>query len=170
MTGTPAEDAPWPEVDHEYESTVVEVEERQVERLTEDVHDIIDVTETDPETIRVYVAADWKNLVFDTVADVGTNVGQVMSQVMQHESLRERGNEVNQLVQDLVDVVRGLDDDAIEAMREMDEATVYEDATGFLRREFDADVEVYVEGSEDVYDPADRAEKATPFRPAVHLE
>ncbi|SDM04871.1 leucyl-tRNA synthetase [Halogranum gelatinilyticum] len=170
LTGTPAEDAPWPEVDHEYESTVVEVEERQVERLTEDIHDIIDVTDTDPETVRVYVAADWKNLVFDTVADVGTDIGQVMGQVMQHESLRERGNEVNDLVQDLVDVVRGLDDETVEAMREMEEAEVYENATGFLTREFDADIEVYVEGSEDVHDPADRASKATPFRPAIHLE
>jgi leucyl-tRNA synthetase len=46
---------------------------------------------------------------------------------------------------------------------------VYERATGFLEREFDADVELYVE-DEEAYDPADRAGNAVPFRPAIHIE
>ncbi|MFC4358038.1 leucine--tRNA ligase [Halobium salinum] len=171
LTGTPAEDAPWPEPDESYESVAVEVAERGVERLTEDVRDIVDVTDTDPETLRVYVAADWKREVFDTVADAGpgANVGQVMGEVMQNPDLRERGNDVNDLVGELVEDLRGLDEETVEAMREADEAAIYEDAAPFLGREFDAEVEVYVEG-EDAHDPADRAKQAVPFRPAVHLE
>jgi leucyl-tRNA synthetase len=170
LTGTPAEDAPWPEADEAFESTAVEVEERQVRHLAEDVRDIVEVTDTDPETVRVYVAADWKREVFEAVAEVGPNVGQVMGRVMQKPDLRERGNEVNDLVQELVELVRGTDEDEVAAMGEIDEYETYADAREFFEREFDADVELYVEGDEGVEDPADRAKKAVPFRPAIHIE
>ncbi|MFC6990168.1 leucine--tRNA ligase [Haloplanus sp. GCM10025708] len=169
LTGTPAEDAPWPEADPDLESTAVEVAERQIERLTEDVRDIVDVTDADPETIRLYVAADWKREVFDAVAETGPDVGAVMGTVMQDEDLRERGDEVNDLVQELVEMVRGLDSETLDAMADADETALYGRATSFLEREFDADVELYSE-DEDPYDPANRAENAVPFRPAVHLE
>jgi leucyl-tRNA synthetase len=170
LTGTPAEDAEWPTVDESLESVAVDARERAIERVTDDVHDIVDVTGTDPETVRVYVAADWKHDVFETVAAVGPDVGAAMSEVMQDPDLRERGNEVNDLVGELVELVRGQDDDALEAMTALDERAVYEDAAAFLEREFDATVEVYAEGDADVVDPADRAGSATPFRPAIHIE
>ena len=170
LTGTPAEDTPWPEADREWQSTRTETEERGIERLTDDIQDILKVTEQDPETIRVYVAADWKQSVFETVRETGTNVGQVMGEVMQDPDLRERGNEVNQLVQDLVDLVRSLDDETLDAMDAVDEVSTYETAVDFLEREYDATVEVYAEGDDGIEDPQDRASKAVPFRPAIHIE
>jgi len=170
LTGTPAEDVPWPDVDADWQSARTETEERQIERLTDDIQDILNVTEQDPETIRVYVAADWKQSVFETVRETGTNVGNVMSEVMQDPDLRERGNEVNQLVQDLVDLVRSLDDETLTVLDEIDEGSTYETAVEFLEREYDATVEVYAEDGEEIDDPEDRASKAVPFRPAIHIE
>jgi leucyl-tRNA synthetase len=170
LTGTPAEDAPWPTADDTLADRVVEVEERQIERLADDINDIVDVTGTDPSVIRVYVAADWKHDVFETVADVGTDVGAVMGEVMQDPDLRERGNAVNDLVGELTEQVRGRDETVVAAMAAMDERAVYEDAVGFLEREFDANVELYAEDDPDRVDPADRASGAVPFRPAVHIE
>jgi leucyl-tRNA synthetase len=170
LTGTPAEDAPWPTPDEAFDDDAVELQEQQVEHLTEDVRDIIDVTDADPETIRVYVAADWKRDVFETVVENGDNVGAVMGQVMQNPDLREKGNQVNQLVQDLVDQSRGQDEDALRAKLDLDELATYDRAADFLSREFDADIEVYAEDDDELVDPADRASKAIPFRPAIHLE
>jgi leucyl-tRNA synthetase len=167
LTGTPAEDAPWPAVATDLERPAVEARERQIERLTEDVSDILDVTGTDPDRIRVYVAADWKRDVFETVAEVGTDVGRVMSEAMSDPDLRERGDEVNDLVEDLVGLVRSVDD--VDALLETDEAAVYAEATPFLEREFDAEVSVYAE-DDDPPDPGDRAGTAVPFRPAIHVE
>ena len=170
LTGTPAEDAPWPEADSEWQSARTETEERQIERLTDDIQDILTVTEQDPETIRVYVAADWKQSVFETVRETGTNVGQVMGEVMGDPDLRERGNEVNDLVQELVELVRGLDDDVLAVMDEVDEVSTYETAVAFLEREYDATIEVYAEDGDEIEDPENRASKAIPFRPAIHIE
>ncbi len=169
LTGEPAEDVPWPEPVPEFDDPTVIAEEDLVEDLVEDVRDIVDVTDTDPETIRVYAAADWKRDVFETVVDVGPNQGQVMGEVMQDERLRERGDAVNQLVGDLVAFVRERDEESLETLAEIDEVTVYEDAASFLADEFDADVEVYAEDGDPV-DPADKARHAQPFRPAIHLE
>ncbi|WP_227352919.1 leucine--tRNA ligase [Haladaptatus salinisoli] len=169
LTGDPIADAEWPEPNPEFESTATELEEELVAGLTEDVRDIVDVTDTDPETVRVYVAADWKGRVLSEVVESGPNVGAVMGEVMQDEELREKGDEVNQLVQKLAEDVRERPNEQVAALSEVDELAVYEESSDFFEREFDAEVEIYREG-EDAYDPADKARHATPLRPAVHLE
>jgi len=169
LAGTPAEDASWPEADPALERPAVEVEERQIERLTEDVNDIVDVTGTDPDRIRVYVAADWKRQVFDAVVEAGPDVGAAMSEAMSDPALRERGEAVNDLVGDLVELVRDLDDETVDTLEALDELAVYEAAVPFLEREFDAEVSVYAEDA-DPPDPGNRAGNAVPFRPAIHIE
>ncbi|MFB6280935.1 MAG: leucine--tRNA ligase [Haloferacaceae archaeon] len=169
LTGVPAEDAAWPESVDALVDRRTEAEEARIERLTEDVHDIVDVTGTDPDVVRVYVAAGWKRRVFDVVAEVGEDVGAVMSEAMEDPALRERGDAVSDLAGDLIDLVRGLDDGTVSALRDVDEAAVYGRAVPFLEREFDAEVAVYAE-DDDPPDPADRAGDAVPFRPAVHIE
>jgi len=169
LDGKAVEDAAWPEPDPEFESKRTEIEEQLIADVTDDVADIVDVTDTDPETIRLYVAADWKRTVFETVVETGPDVGAVMGKVMQNESLREKGNAVNDLAQEMVSVVREREDETLDAMEEIDEQSVYEVAADFLAAEFDAAVEVYAE-DEDPHDPADKASQAEPFRPAVHLE
>jgi leucyl-tRNA synthetase len=169
LTGKPIAEAAWPDANADFESTVTEIEESLVEGLTDDIRDIVDVTDADPETIRVYVAADWKRKVLSAVVDTGPNVGAVMGEAMRDEALREKGDEVNQLVQKLVENVRERPDDHVTVLADVNEVEVYEDAREFFEREFEADVEVYREG-EDVPDPEDKARHATPMRPAVHLE
>jgi len=167
--GLPAEDAAWPEPDPAFESPETEAREELVGDLVEDVRDIVDVTGTDPETVRVYVAADWKREVFETVREVGDDVGAVMSAAMDDEELRERGEAVNDLAGDLVEFARGRDDDELDALASVDELSVYQAVADFLEGEFDAAVEVYAEDGKAV-DPEDKADQAVPFRPAVHLE
>jgi len=170
LTGTPAEDAPWPEVDDDLRAPDLELQEERVQALVDDINEVADVTDTDPETIRIYAAADWKHTVFEAVREAGADVGAVMSEVMSDPDLRERGNEVNEVAQDAVEFARDYDDDELADLLGMDEQAAYESAAAFLEREFDAAVEVYAEDDEDVVDPADRAGNAIPFRPAIHLE
>ena len=171
LTGEPAEDAAWPEPDETLVDAAVETEESLVRALTEDVHEVRDVTGTDPEVLRVYAAADWKREVLATVAEHAPDPdrGAVMSAVMSDPDLRERGDAVNDLVGDLVEFVRERSPEERERLAAVDETAVYEGAADFLAREFDADVEVYREDG-DPHDPADRAGSARPFRPAIHIE
>ncbi|MFB6221317.1 MAG: leucine--tRNA ligase [Halolamina sp.] len=170
LAGVPAEEAPWPEVDEDLRAPDLELQEDRVEALVEDIHEVADVTDTDPETVRVYVAADWKHRVFEAVEEAGADVGAVMSEVMSDPDLREKGDRVNDVAQDAVAFARDYDADTLSRLLAMDELAMYEGAASFLAREFDAKVEVYAEDAADVVDPADRAGNAIPFRPAIHLE
>jgi len=169
LTDEPAEEAAWPAPDSAFESPLVEVREQLVEDVTEDIHDIVDVTGTDPETVRLYVAPEWKRDVFETVQQTGTDVGAVMGEVMQDEQLRQKGDAVNDLVQELVEYVRERDEETLDGLAEVDELAVYDAARDFFEREFDATVELFDAGS-DVEDPAGKASQAVPFRPAIHIE
>ncbi|MFB6194154.1 MAG: leucine--tRNA ligase [Halobaculum sp.] len=169
LTGVAAEEAPWPEAVDALHDPETSLREERVEVLTDDVRDIVDVTEQDPETIRVYVAADWKRDVFETVREVGPDVGAVMSEAMSDPDLRERGDAVNDVAQELVEFVREAGDE-IDGLARLDERAVYESAADFLASEFDAEVEVYAEDDPEVVDPDGRASGAIPFRPALHIE
>ncbi|SIR58146.1 leucyl-tRNA synthetase [Haladaptatus litoreus] len=169
LTGDSIEGSSWPEPNPEFESTTIEIEESLVENLTDDIRDIVAVTDTDPETVRVYVATDWKRRVLAEVTKTGPDVGAVMGNVMQDAELRKKGDEVNRLVQKLVENVRERPAEEVAVLTDVDELAVYEDAQEFLEREFDAEIELYREG-EDVTYPADKARHAIPFRPAIHLE
>ena len=169
LTGIPAEDAPWPEVDDALLDRGVEAAESQVERLVDDIQGIQqslrnadeDVPEADPDRIRVSVAADWKHGVFDTVAEIGADQGAVMSEVMSDPTLRERGNAVNDLVSELIEFARARAGDELDTLAGLDEAAIYRGATDFLGAEFDAEVVVEVEAGGD---------GAVPFRPSIELE
>jgi leucyl-tRNA synthetase len=168
LTGEPATE--WPEVDESLESAEVEARETLVRNLTDDVNDIVDVVGSDPEVVRVYAAADWKRDVLEQVVETGPDVGAVMGEVMSDPDLREKGDAVNQLVQELVEVVRERDADTLADLRALDELEVYGDAAAFLEREFGAEVEVYAEDDPDAVDPDGKASNAQPLRPAIHLE
>jgi len=167
LTGEPAEDAAWPSVDEAFVDDRVVAEEQLVETLRADVREVVDVTGENPDRIEVYVAADWKRDVFETVREVGPNQGQAMNEVMSDPDLRERGDAVNDLVGDLVELVRERSDEQLETLAAVDEAAVYEDAAAFLADEFDAEVVV---ADEDGAEDPGRADSAVPFRPAIHLE
>lgn len=166
LTERPAEDAEWPTVATEYEDPQVEFEEEIIRDLVADVREVIDVTGEDPDTIVVFTAAAWKQEVLAAVVDHGPDVGAVMSAVMEDESLRERGNEVNELVQTLVEYVREYPEDDEQVLVDVDEGDAYRDAVGFLETEFDATVDVVPE--EDSHQ--EKAGDAVPFRPALLLD
>lgn len=168
LTDEPAEEAPWPTVEIDTDEELL-TGEWLVESLTDDIGDILDVTGEDPERIRIYTAADWKYDVFETVLETGPDQGQVMSAVMQDEQLRSRGNEVNDVVGELIEFVRGTDEYRLQALETIDERSVYDRVVSFLEREFDATIELYTEDRDPV-DPANKASQAIPFRPAVHIE
>jgi leucyl-tRNA synthetase len=172
LTGEAADDAPWPAPDPERESAAVEVRETLVRDLTDDVASVLDVTGADPDSIHVYVAADWKRSVFDAVREAGgaeADQGAVMGQVMDDPDLRNRGDAVNALVGDLIEFAREDAAAALDRLAAVDELDVYTDAAGFLEREFDAAVDIHAEDT-DPPDPGDAAGDAIPFRPAIYVE
>ncbi|MFB6111303.1 MAG: leucine--tRNA ligase [Halobacteriaceae archaeon] len=167
LTGTPAEDADWPTVDPEYVDPQAEVEEELVEELLADIREVIDVTGTDPEEIAIYTAAPWKRTVLETMIEAGIeDRGGIMSAVMTDETLRERGEAVNDIVDELMDQLRERDREMRSAVADIDEAALYQRVASFIEREIGASVSVVAETAAD----DERAERAVPLRPAISID
>ncbi len=170
LTGTPADEAGWPAVDPALQDENIIVQEQVIQRAYDDVRDIVDVTGTDPDVIRLYAAADWKREVFEVVVEDSEDPGAIMGRLMEDEAMRERGEAVNELVQTLVEETRGYDETESRTLLETDETELLSASADFLADMFDASVEVYEESDPDVVDPAGRRDAAIPFRPAIHIE
>lgn len=169
LTGEPIEAKGWPSVDASFSDPAVLEAESIVRETYEDIQDIIEVTGTDPDVIRLYTAAEWKQSVYATVVEVGPDVGSIMGTVMQDPDLRERGDEVNRLVTTVVEDVRGQREEALVQREQLDETAIYSAAADFFESVFDARIELFAEDDPDIEDPAGKARDALPLRPAIHL-
>ncbi len=164
LTGEPARE--WPAVDEAFVDPAVEREEQLVVELTDDVRDIVEVIDEDPDRIRIFVAADWKYDVFEQVLKTGADVGAVMGELMSDPAMREHGDAANEVAADLVELARSRDKETLGLLAEIDEERVYATAESFLAREFGAEVSIEHEEGAD----HERAATARPFRPAVLIE
>ncbi len=170
LTGTAAERAGWPSVDREYIDEERDAAETFLGDLVDDINSIMEVTSSDPSTIRIYTAAAWKQEVLEAVLDAAEPThGAVMGDLMSDDAMRERGDRVSDVVGEVIDLVHDRSRETFEQLRALDETDFIADVGGFLEREFDATVEVYREDGDPV-DPADRAKQALPGRPAIHLD
>ena len=170
LTGEPAETAGWPEpaagaIDDDREAA-----EELLGDLVDDIQSIIDVTEVDPSQIRIYAASAWKRGILQAVIDAEEPThGAVMGALMSKERYRSRGDEVSDLVGEIIDLVHDRSRETFEHLVDLDEAEIIAENDDFLERVFDAGVSVYRE-DENPDDPGDRASHALPGRPAIHLE
>lgn len=170
LDGISAEAAGWPEVDEDLLRPDLEAAETLLGDLVDDIASIIDVTGADADIIRVYTAAEWKRMILEEVLEADEpNQGRIISKLMQREHFRRRGDAVPSVVAEVIDLVHERPRQIFEAIAETDETAMIERAVPFLETEFDASVEIYRE-DEEPFDPADRASKALPGRPAIHID
>ena len=75
-------------------------------------------------------------------------------------------------MKDILKEVEGLDKEELELrVRErLNEYEVLTRESGFLSKEFNAEVRVYKAGERGIYDPKGRAKLALPWRPALYIE
>ncbi len=165
LAGEPVEDASWPTVNEEFDDERAKLQEELIRDLTDDIRDIAEVTDTDPDTITLTLADKWKHEVFETIVAADFEVDVAMEELMTTDEMRKRGDTVSDLVTQFVDRFRGRDEAELTLLTDINERGVYESAVEFLANEFDASVEIDVGDA-----PGTETEKADPFRPAIHIE
>ncbi|QLG29096.1 leucine--tRNA ligase [Halorarum halophilum] len=151
-------DADWPEP----EGDVSGADERRrlVENTREDVRQIVDVASIeDPERIDVVVAPEWKHRALEIALE--SDAPNLISELMQEDDIRERGDAAAAYGQDLQNEREALRP----ALSPDREHGALEEAAWLVEREFDAPVRVLrAEEADD-----DVARKAEPGRPAIDI-
>ena len=152
----------WPVADESVIDEKVEKSEEIVLDLAKDIKEIIKITKSTPETVHLYTAPDWKYKVYDIAQEVGKpNIGEIIGRSMK-ANLYDNKKELSKFA-----TKTGKSFNKINYVGQVDEVSIINDAKTYLEKEINAKIIVY---SEPTYDPENKAQNATPYKPAIYLE
>ncbi len=162
------QEAGWPEPEDYPEDVETEIAVDVLRSLVEDVRDVEKVIGAEEGyTLHVYLAPDWQWRALKMLTE-GRDFGDVMSELMKDESLREMGDEVAKVVRELMfeDVPEDVN---VERLREV-LAEVLERGSRYLTVETKAADVVVHENPDEAPGPEDRKAGARPLRPGIWIE
>jgi leucyl-tRNA synthetase len=169
--------AEWPRVNEDKVDVLAEERENLVTDLIEDTLNVLKATKISPTRICYYTATGWKwrvyrNLVARAV-EGEVKVNDVMRELAKDSSLRENMKDVASFVPKVLKALSKLPSERKARLAKVEmanEKEIIEDALGFLKERFNAEVTVYGEEDKARYDPKQRATLATPGQPAIYIE
>ncbi len=166
----------WPERKPELINERRELEEELLTRIMEDVRSIIEVYGKQPQKIVIYAAADGKKEILKKTLDLMQSkskkpIGELIKWMISQKLAdpKKAPNLAKLMFDNLAFYTSKYSNEAIinAAERELE---FYQKASQFLEKEFNASVEVYAEGQENIYDPKNKAATALPLRPGIYIE
>ncbi len=165
--------ADWPNCVEEALDDGVEEAVSFLDRIVEDVKNVVKVLKGKPVKVRLYSASKFKVEAYKRILR-GSSMGEAMK-ALTEEGLNasEAGKLTKAVKRWTLDMAR-----TPESMRaqheafleEFDDLTVLKDAESYLEEELNLQVEVYSEEDPQKVDPAGRAGRAEPLKPAIHVE
>jgi leucyl-tRNA synthetase len=100
------------------------------------------------------------------------DVGTLIREAFKDDEVKTKQKEVPTYARSLVDYVKKMPENTLKLHREMgyiNETKLLQDAERFLRAEFCCEVSISGESDPWIEDPAKRANRAKPFRPAIYV-
>lgn len=143
-------------------SEVIEKSEEMVQSIVKDINEIKKIVDVFPKKIHVYLAPDWKWLLYRIAADIGKpDIGQIMGKAI--------GENIHDNKKEIADVAKkvGREITKTRYIGKIDEYDVFSDALDFISEEVDAEVIIH---TDDSYDPQNKAKNAMPYKPAIFME
>ena len=143
-------------------SEVIEKSEEMVQSIVKDINEIKKIVDVIPKKIHVYLAPDWKWLLYRIAADVGKpDIGQIMGRAI-GENIHDNKKEIAAVAKKV-----GREITKTRYIGKIDEYDVLSDALDFISEEVDAEVIIH---TDDSYDPQNKARNAMPYKPAIFME
>jgi len=169
--------AEWPKVDESYVSQESEVLERMIQTIMEDIQKITRVTGISPAKIHFYTADGWKWKIYLKALELAKreqlDVGTLIKEAFKDAEMKVRSKAVPGYARQIVDDVIKLPDTEAELrlkMGQLNEVNILMDAVSFIEGENGCEVAVSAESDPWTEDPAKRAHRAKPYRPAIYVQ
>lgn len=152
----------WPVACEDLIDEKIEKSEEIVQDLAKDIKEIIKITKSNPEVVHLYTAPSWKYEVYNIAQEVGKpNIGEIIHKAMD-ANLCDNKKELSKFA-----TKAGKNFNKINYVGVVDEVSVITDAREYLESEIGAKIEVY---DKPTYDPQNKAQNASPYKPAIYLE
>jgi leucyl-tRNA synthetase len=168
--------ADWPQVDESMVSKDSESIENIVQTSMEDVQKITRVTGINPGKIYFYTADGWKWKIYMNALELaknnGLDVGSLIRISFKDAEMKVRSKEVAAFARQLVDDTIKLPERELKMrikMGHLNEVVILQDALSFIEGEYSAEVIIAAESDPWIEDPAKRAARSKPYRPAIYV-
>ena len=168
--------ADWPQVDPDLVKADMESLESTIQSIVEDIQKITRVTGIEPTKIHLYTADDWKWRVYMEALDLASSdkldVGTLIRASLRDDDMRSRAKEVSGFARIIVEDVIRLPENLFDLRKEMgqvNEVSLLQDASSFLEAEFKCELIISAESDPWIEDPAKRANRSKPYRPAIYV-
>jgi leucyl-tRNA synthetase len=169
--------AEWPNEDQEFVKKDAEELENIIQTVIEDLQKITRVTGIKPKEIHFYTSDGWKWKIYQQAIDLkkegNLDVGSLIRQAFKDEENKTRVDLIPPFCRMIVEEVIRTPDENQEIRSKsgmVNESTLLQNAEKFFKSEFDAEIHIGAESDPWVEDPADRAKRARPYRPAIYVE
>jgi len=164
----------WPTVKEEISNDII-MREELIEKIIEDVREIVEATGRHPQEVRIFVAPRWMGRVVEEILSVGVQAavsspGQIIKKLAKEFPAEAR--RLHGLVEKISSALRELSPryDSETIMRvASEEFNVYAGAKDYIQTELGCRVEI-VRAEEAVEDPLGKAGQAAPLRPGIYLK
>ncbi|MBN3037090.1 MAG: leucine--tRNA ligase [Candidatus Diapherotrites archaeon] len=156
--------ASWPAVEEDGVDRVAELAEGVVRTTSEDVQSIIELTKSAPKRVFVYVSPEWKRVAWHLAKQAG-DAKQVIPDIMADDSVKSQGKAAASYGQWLAKNLHVLGD----VISQEEESSALQNAVGFFSKSFGSEF-VVLPADKAEYDPAGKAGKALPMKPAIYVE
>jgi leucyl-tRNA synthetase len=167
----------WPEADESKTDITAEENEALIAEVLEDTQNIMRAMGTTPTKIYYYVAAPWKRGAYSKLLEKSKQgemkINELMKELAADEELKKNLTQISKVIARMIKELSGMPEERRKNMLKigtLNEKRVIEDAKGFLSERLKAEVTVYGEEDNNLYDPKQRAAMALPLRPAIYIE
>ncbi len=158
----------WPEPSPEMEDSELEVMEEYLDRLLQDLTEVVRVTKRKPARVYIYTASQLKVDLFKELVE-----GREFGEALQHAvraGLDER--EASEVLGKINKLRKQLGPDTSKRLASVrtPELKYLKENLAYIEKKIGGRVEVWDEKDPQKYDPQGKASRALPFKPAIYLE
>ncbi len=160
-----------PSIDVSAESTILSRQMSFVNNLIEDIQSIIELKRSDPSSISIYIAPEWKQELYSSVRDIlgegAFNMGKIMGELKTISEFSSRMKMVAEELKRIRGDAKIFRQEFLGSTKELEAVKGYK---AHMEAVFGCPVVVYVAESDEFADPLNRAPRAQPTKPALYME
>jgi hypothetical protein len=126
--------------------------------------------------VHFYTADGWKCKIYLKALEMQSkgilDVGTLIKEAFRDEELKVKTKEVPAFTRIIVEDVKRTSDETLNMRKEMgviNETKLLQDATSYFQTEFGCEVQISGESDPWIEDPAKRAGRSKPYRPAIYV-
>ena len=152
-----------------------EVGEYLLQKVSDDISEILKVIKIKAKKIYIYTSPKWKtNILRKTIDMINNNrfnIGKVIKESLTDPKLKNKSKEISQYVGKLQSEIKKLSNiDKKRYQVEIDELIYLDKAKDYLNKVFKCDIIILSSDEKDIYDPSNKNKFASPLRPAIYIE